>query len=262
MNRGSREGGVVMRMNGMKSLSDCGRLLKLAGVACGISVFGAGCMTYPLIEESLAVIESEPLSAKYAPPAHELVEEEDPGAEGLQGTWTTGYEAYWRRTGDGLPDGHPSKFGRQPISESYVFRSDGTYERHVHYGAIRFCSLQNTCAYCFSFLGKWTYADGTLNLFQERITYEADSMMVSNKEWRETEHQAYKVDWYENGVIILRDEELPPAKVGQHVIVKIDSYGVRTARTFNIMGTENGRERGWIEERTSLVRFTKTSANK
>lgn len=250
-----------VKMNDLKFESkSLGR--NLWGTLLVLAFVCAGCMTCPYIDESLAVIESDPLSAKYAPPAHELVEEDDLGAEGLLGTWTTSYDRYWRRTGDSLSDNHPSKRGSQPISESYTFMSNGTYVQCTSYGSFKWSSLQNTNSYRFRTQGKWTYSNGTLTLQRETRTYEVDSILSSNKKWNVSERCSYKIGWLEGDEIILKEESLPPTLInGRRVCVEVDSHGVRTERIFNIQESENGRERGWIEEATSLVRFKKTSVN-
>ena len=224
------------------------------GFAC------AGCHTYPFIDESLAQIEAAPLSANFPPPEHELVGVPDQESEeNLLGTWTASYIEYVRIIDGKSPhpffDYHDMRW---PVTDSYTFSKDGTYVRHECVRR-RFQMQENVQNICYN--GKWSYRAGVLTLMQEKMVIKPQGLGFLNPVVfgdDSTVINGYKVEWFEGNEIILRDVDTLKDIGENRITVNVDGSGVRIERTICPHGSENGRERGEIQETATLVRFRKT----
>lgn len=221
----------------------------------------SGCVTYPFIDESVAYIESNPLAAEFPAPAYELVETPDPGADMLLGTWIANYTEITRVT-----DGRPTnpmhdyfKNTRWPFTVRYTFNSDGSFTRHE---VMRYWMQRETTQQTH-WQGRWTYEDGVLTLVVDNGVVESEGMFSPNRhafdvpDGADCKTSSYRVAWLESGEIILRDVDTLKQTGSTRVTVEVDAKGVRTERTICLHGGDNGRERGEIIEKATLVRFRK-----
>ena len=226
---------------------------------------GTGCTTYPYIEESLAQIESNPLSARFAPPSRELVEVPDLGSSELVGKWTVSFTEFDRVT-DGqavLPGYEFLKDLSRSVAASYSFDANGAYVRHEYVEpkqvqlSMHPMPLRLSAINCY-YYGKWSYRDGVLTLSQERAEVESEGLLSPTRHSGSAfEVLNYKVEWLEGGEMILRDMDTFKTTDSGRVTVEVNESGVRTERTIRILGSEDGRERGEISERATLVRYKK-----
>ena len=229
-----------------------------------ISAMVAGCVTSPFIDESIAKLDANPLSAKFTQPtaAREVIRPLK--ADALVGGWVSIYTEYWHAE-DGRPE-NPISQQSFPHVDGYKFGADGRYMKSrtrvmVGYGVV---SSTTDTEY-----GHWSYQDGVLTLNRERgeSTMKRREQVLSQKSDENSSTTRMLVEWHADNVFVLKDENvldanlLPQNGHGYKISVKIDKNGVKTIRLVHVTGARDGRETGEVIDIATSVRFEKTKEN-
>jgi len=233
----------------------------------GLTMIGcmvAGCVSSPFVDESIAKLDANPLSAKFTQPTSAREAIRPLKADALIGGWVSIYTEYWRAE-DGRPE-NPISNQSFPHVDGYKFSADGRYMKSnsrviVGYGVV---SSTTDTEY-----GRWSYQGDVLTLNRERgeSIMKQGERIISQKRDDNSSTTRMQVEWHADNVFILKDESaldanlLPQVGNGYKTSVKIDKAGVKAIRLVHVTGVKDGRETGEVIEIATSVRFEKTKEN-
>ena len=228
-----------------------------------IGAMVAGCVSSPFIDESVAKLDANPLSAKFTQPTNAREVIRPLMADALVGGWVSIYTEYLR-TEDGRPD-NPINNQSFPCVDGYEFSADGRYvkSRSRIIAGLRFISSSTDKEN-----GRWDYQAGVLTLNRERgesISKQGERIV---RQWSDGKSSTTRmlVEWHADNVFVLKDESVFDANLqpyvgnGYKTTVKIDKAGVKTLRLIHVTGVKEGREIGEVIEIATSVRFEKKKA--
>ena len=231
-----------------------------------LGIIGAGCVSDPFIDDSIAYYDANPLAAKFnlkvvsAEPIRPL------SAEALVGAWLAIYTEYLR-----VEDGHEASLMNNqsaPCVDGWKFEADGSYKKwHTKVnGGIGAMGVWTT-SYSNDEYGRWSYNEGVLTLNREKgesTTKQGDRTISRSSDENRTTRQV-PVVWYANNEIVLKDQgdiDLNSNTLeikGYRTTVNYDKSGVKTFRMIHVTGVRDGRETGAVFEWATSARFTKAN---
>ncbi len=249
----------------LKRSFDMKKMRTITGMAL-IGTMMAGCVTSPFIDESIAKLDANPLSAKFTQPTAAREAIRPLMADALIGGWVSIYTEYLRAE-DGRPE-NPISNQSFPHVDGYKFSADGRYTKSNSRvrGIAGFGVISSTTDTEY---GRWSYQGDVLTLNRERgeSIMKRGERIISQKRDDNSSTTRMQVEWHADNVFILKDESaldanlLPQSANGYKITVKIDKAGVKTTRLVHVTGVKDGRETGEVFEIATSVRFEKTKEN-
>lgn len=235
---------------------------KIIVVIALLGIVGAGCVSAPFVDDSIAKCDADPLSVKLNLKAVGVEPTPPLPADALTGKWWSIYTEYIR-----CEDGHPANsINNQsaPCVDGWEFGADGRYTKsHSEvYAGIGIAGAATTTISSDEH-GQWSYRDGVITLNRERVvsTTKYGDKIISRKDDESRSTRQVDVEWYAGNEIVLKDGESldsrPQAANGYKTTVRFDKPGIRTIRTIHVTGVRNGRETGEVFEVATSVRFKK-----
>ena len=229
-----------------------------------LGIIGAGCVSDPFIDDSIAYYDANPLSAKLNLKVVSVETIRPLSSEALVGAWSAIYTEYMR-----VEDGREAnQLNNQstPCVDGWKFEADGSYKKwHTKvYGGIGAMGV-GTITYSDDEYGRWSYNEGVLTLNREKgeSTTKQGAKTISRRNDEKRTTRQVQVVWYANNEIVLKDQEgldlnsRTPDPNGYRTTVNFDKSGVRTFRAIHVTGVRDGRETGEVIEWATSVRFTK-----
>ena len=217
-----------------------------------LGTIGAGCMSAPFIDESIAKLDADPVPIEAKFDLKDTPSIASQPASRLVGDWRTGLLRPVRRF-IGF-DGSVYKYddGYNGLAHDYTFNDDGSL---MHYD----CTQEGVMTFVLKKTGTWTYDSGVLTLHYVKEEKESQNhfaksrgepnwQSVSTKELDET--VVCRVEWLSGNEIVLKDDEKGKgtSQPSFRESVKVDAKGVKTRREICVYGMREGREVGTVME--------------
>ena len=234
-------------------------MMKQLFVTLTLSAAGAGCVSSPFIDESIAMLDANPVPAvsRFGLPSMPPIPISAQPAEMLEGAWYTGVQHPCHRhigeTGALQDFDKPGKYWHH-LWEGYGFDADGTmfYQKTQGMGTSVITTKER---------GSWYYEADKLILDIRKIETETSDAALKALGIQGAEHsfasdvnysRTLRVVWYAHDEIAIIAEKVQSLPfVGSRRTRKVetvDDYGVKTEREIAVSGMKDGREIGTVSE--------------
>ena len=219
-----------------------------------LEVVCAGCVSDPFVDECLARLDENPLSAKFELPQSPPTPIQPLSAASLVGEWWCVYTVYGR-----VEDAtcRPLNEVSWIQSENFGFSSDGGYQlvQVIGQGFIGQGFGPSVMTTTVDEKGSWQYEEGvlTLDVASREAVSKFNGQEISRREAVGESKRSCQVKWFgEDEVAIMHNAfENPftlPKSGDCRTAVEFDSFGAKTVRIIHITGTRDGREKGAVFE--------------